>query len=65
MYALVVVQDQLDFDIILTTYNMVISSSEDRVLFKKMQFVYVVFDEAHMLKNMASQRYEQLMKIRY
>jgi len=58
------VQDQLDFDIILTTYNMVISSSEDRVLFKKMQFVYVVFDEAHMLKNMASQRYEQLMKIR-
>ena len=43
---------------------MVISSSEDRVLFKKMQFVYVVFDEAHMLKNMASQRYEQLMKIR-
>jgi len=26
--------------------------------------VYVVFDEAHMLKNMASQRYEQLMKIR-
>lgn len=58
------VQEQLDYDIILTTYNMVISSSEDRVLFKKMQFVYVVFDEAHMLKNMASQRYEQLMKIR-
>merc|ERR1711872_782921 len=36
----------------------------DRVLFKKMEFCYVVFDEAHMLKNMASQRYEQLMKIR-
>merc|ERR1712098_188472 len=31
---------------------------------KKMQFCYIVFDEAHMLKNMASQRYEQLMKIR-
>merc|ERR1719342_1192454 len=29
-----------------------------------MQFCYIVFDEAHMLKNMASQRYEQLMKIR-
>jgi SNF2 family DNA or RNA helicase len=27
-----------------------------RVLFKKMEFVYVVYDEAHMLKNMASQR---------
>jgi len=58
------VQDELEYDIILTTYNMVISSPEDRVLFKKMQFVYVVFDEAHMLKNMASQRYEQLMKVR-
>ena len=41
-----------------------VSSPEDRVLFKKMEFHYVVFDEAHMLKNMASQRYEQLMKIR-
>ena len=50
------VQDELDYDVILTTYNMVISSPEDRVLFKKMQFMYVVFDEAHMLKNMASQR---------
>jgi len=58
------VQDELQYDVILTTYNMVISSAEDRVLFKKMQFCYIVFDEAHMLKNMASQRYEQLMKIR-
>merc|ERR1712227_328895 len=58
------VQDELEYDVILTTYNMVISSAEDRVLFKKMQFCYIVFDEAHMLKNMASQRYEQLMKIR-
>merc|ERR1712051_1132321 len=57
------VADTVEYDIILTTYNMVISSSEDRVLFKKMQFHYVVFDEAHMLKNMASQRYEQLMRI--
>jgi len=58
------VQDELQYDVILTTYNMVISSAEDRVLFKKMAFCYIVFDEAHMLKNMASQRYEQLMKIR-
>ena len=50
------VQDELEYDVILTTYNMVISSAEDRVLFKKMQFTYIVFDEAHMLKNMASQR---------
>jgi len=58
------VQDEIDYDVILTTYNMVISSPEDRVLFKKMEFHYMVFDEAHMLKNMACQRYEQLMKIR-
>jgi len=58
------VQDELQYDVILTTYNMVVSSAEDRVLFKKMQFCYIVYDEAHMLKNMASQRYEQLMKIR-
>jgi len=63
-FRLQLVQDELEYDIILTTYNMVISSPEDRVLFKKMQFHYVIFDEAHMLKNMASQRYEQLMKIR-
>lgn len=59
-----IVQDEIDYDVILTTYNMVTSSPEDRVLFKKMEFHYVVFDEAHMLKNMASQRYEQLMKIK-
>jgi len=57
------VQDEIEYDVILTTYNMVISSPEDRVLFKKMEFHYAVFDEAHMLKNMACQRYEQLMKI--
>ena len=51
------VTDELEYDIILTTYNMVISSAEDRVLFKKMAFTYIVFDEAHMLKNMASQRW--------
>ena len=51
------VQDELQYDVILTTYNMVVSSPEDRVLFKKMEFCYIVYDEAHMLKNMASQRY--------
>ena len=56
------VQDELEYDIILTTYNMVISSAEDRVLFKKMAFTYIVFDEAHMLKNMASQRWGVIRK---
>ncbi|XP_045609642.2 SWI/SNF-related matrix-associated actin-dependent regulator of chromatin subfamily A containing DEAD/H box 1 homolog [Procambarus clarkii] len=51
-------------DVILTTYNMVSTSAEDKALFKKLRFHTVVLDEAHMLKNMASQRYENLMKIK-
>ncbi|KAK2716317.1 SWI/SNF-related matrix-associated actin-dependent regulator of chromatin subfamily A containing DEAD/H box 1-like isoform X2 [Artemia franciscana] len=49
--------------LVLSTYNMVISSSDDRALFKKMGFEYVIYDEAHMLKNMGTQRYEQLMRV--
>lgn len=37
---------------------------EDRILFKKTKFHYAVFDEGHMLKNMSSLRYQNLMKIR-
>ncbi|XP_064119828.1 SWI/SNF-related matrix-associated actin-dependent regulator of chromatin subfamily A containing DEAD/H box 1 homolog isoform X2 [Macrobrachium nipponense] len=61
-----IVNDDLEEvpDVILTTYNMVTSSPEDRQLFKKLRFNIVILDEAHMLKNMASQRYEQLMKIK-
>lgn len=36
---------------------------EDRTLFKKFQFHYAVFDEGHMLKNMSSLRFQNLMKI--
>lgn len=52
-----------EFNVLITTYHMVASNSEDRSLFKKFPFNYVIFDEAHMLKNMASQRYANLMKI--
>lgn len=52
-----------NFDVIITTYNMISGNGEDRSLFKKVPFHYVIFDEAHMLKNMASQRYANLMKI--
>ena len=51
-----IVQEQIEYDIILTTYNMVVSSADDRVLFRKLDFHYVIFDEAHMLKNMATTR---------
>ncbi|GFU47913.1 hypothetical protein NPIL_450051 [Nephila pilipes] len=60
-----ILNDEIDeFDVMITTYNMVTSSSEDRGFFKRLEFHYVVFDEAHMLKNMASQRYQHLMKIK-
>ena len=58
-----IVQEEVDYDVILTTYNMVISSADDRVLFRKLDFHYVIFDEAHMLKNMATSRYDYHMRV--
>ncbi|XP_043481761.1 SWI/SNF-related matrix-associated actin-dependent regulator of chromatin subfamily A containing DEAD/H box 1 homolog [Leptopilina heterotoma] len=52
-----------DVDIILTTYNLISSTPEERRLFRVMPIQYVVFDEAHMLKNMGTIRYENLVKI--
>ena len=51
------------FEIILTTYNMVFSE-DDKKLFKKYMFQYIVFDEAHLVKNMKTNRYVQLMRIK-
>ena len=58
-----IVQEEVDYDVILTTYHMVINSVDDSVLFRKLDFHYVIFDEAHMLKNMATSRYENLMRV--
>lgn len=51
-------------DVVLTTYSMVASSPEERKMFRVTQMHYVVFDEAHMLKNMNTQRYENLIRIK-
>ncbi|XP_017780427.1 PREDICTED: SWI/SNF-related matrix-associated actin-dependent regulator of chromatin subfamily A containing DEAD/H box 1 homolog isoform X2 [Nicrophorus vespilloides] len=53
-----------DFDVVLTTYNMVSSSPEERKMFRVTPMHYVIFDEAHMLKNMNTQRYETLARIK-
>lgn len=53
----------VEFDIILTTYSM-LHNPDDKKLFKRIKFNYAVFDEAHMLKNMKSSRYADLMKVR-
>nr|XP_033814110.1 SWI/SNF-related matrix-associated actin-dependent regulator of chromatin subfamily A containing DEAD/H box 1 isoform X2 [Geotrypetes seraphini] len=51
----------LDFNVIVTTYNSAISNSDDRSLFRRLKLNCAVFDEGHMLKNMSSIRYQQLM----
>lgn len=51
-------------DVILTTYTMVSSSPEERKMFRVTQMHYVIFDEAHMLKNMNTQRYDNLIRIK-
>ncbi|KXJ70348.1 hypothetical protein RP20_CCG024025 [Aedes albopictus] len=53
-----------DVDVVLTTYHMMGASGEEKKMWRVTPFQYVIFDEAHMLKNMTSQRYENLLRIR-
>jgi SWI/SNF-related matrix-associated actin-dependent regulator 1 of chromatin subfamily A len=48
---------------ILTSYGMLSSSNEDKAFFRKLTLEYCIYDEAHMLKNMNSIRYQSLIKI--
>ncbi|OZC07880.1 hypothetical protein X798_05092 [Onchocerca flexuosa] len=52
-----------NIDVLLTTYNMVGSKTEDRKFFKRFRINYVIYDEGHLLKNCATDRYKNLMKI--
>ncbi|CUT99656.1 SWI:SNF matrix associated [Echinococcus multilocularis] len=49
-----------DFNVLLTSYSTATSTLEDRALMKRVDFKYGIFDEAHMLKNMTTQRYKTL-----
>lgn len=51
------------FDVLLTTYHIVSSTPEECKMFRVCKLHYVIFDEAHMLKNMTTQRYANLIKI--
>ncbi|CAG2107895.1 unnamed protein product [Medioppia subpectinata] len=53
----------IEFDVILTTYN-IAQTPGDKSLFKKSKFKYCVFDEAHYLKNIKSTRYMALMNLK-
>ncbi|CAB3227270.1 unnamed protein product [Arctia plantaginis] len=53
-----------NIDVVLTTYTMVNSCPEERKMFRITPMHYVIYDEAHMLKNMSTQRYDNLLKIK-
>ncbi|XP_060803341.1 SWI/SNF-related matrix-associated actin-dependent regulator of chromatin subfamily A containing DEAD/H box 1 homolog [Amyelois transitella] len=53
-----------NYDVVLTTYTMVSSCPEERKMFRITPMHYVIYDEAHMLKNMSTQRYDNLLKIK-
>ncbi|KAL4233687.1 ATP-dependent helicase smarcad1 [Mactra antiquata] len=55
--------DSDDYNVIITTYNMATGSIDDRALFKRFIFHFAIFDEGHLLKNMSSLRYQNLMRI--
>ncbi|KAE8745046.1 hypothetical protein FOCC_FOCC008296 [Frankliniella occidentalis] len=52
-----------DTEVVLTTYSTVATCPEGRSMFRTLPLHYAVFDEAHMVKNMTSQRYGHLINI--
>ncbi|KAI3372781.1 hypothetical protein L3Q82_023239, partial [Scortum barcoo] len=58
-----ILNEEVEFNVIVTTYNLAIGNDSDRSLFRKLRLKYAVFDEGHMLKNMNSLRYRHLMAI--
>ncbi|KAK3565777.1 hypothetical protein QTP86_015040 [Hemibagrus guttatus] len=58
-----ILNNQVEFNVIVSTYNLTIGNENDRSLFRKLKLQCAVFDEGHMLKNMNSLRYRHLMAI--
>ncbi|XP_055064775.2 SWI/SNF-related matrix-associated actin-dependent regulator of chromatin subfamily A containing DEAD/H box 1b [Misgurnus anguillicaudatus] len=58
-----ILNHMVDYNIIVSTYNLAIGNNSDRSLFSKLKLEYAVFDEGHLLKNMNSLRYRHLMAI--
>ncbi|XP_046728087.1 SWI/SNF-related matrix-associated actin-dependent regulator of chromatin subfamily A containing DEAD/H box 1A isoform X2 [Silurus meridionalis] len=58
-----ILNNQVKFNVIVSTYNLTIGNESDRSLFRKLKLKCAVFDEGHMLKNMNSLRYRHLMAI--
>ncbi|GAU91586.1 hypothetical protein RvY_03813 [Ramazzottius varieornatus] len=47
-------------DVIITTYDGATRNIMDKAAFKRLSFTYAIFDEAHLLKNMMTQKYKTL-----
>ena len=52
-----------NFDTFVLSYA-VATTTDDRTFLRKLECHYVILDEGHMLKNMQSQRYQALMKVK-
>ncbi|KAG1122241.1 hypothetical protein G6F42_011665 [Rhizopus arrhizus] len=53
-----------EFQVIITTYNLAAGHSDDRRFFKGLQCQSMILDEGHMVKNCTSARYKSLMSIK-
>lgn len=60
----ILVGGERDYDVLLTTYDTCKCAPFDRQIFKTIPFNIAIFDEAHLVKNMNSKRYQQLMQTR-
>ncbi|XP_077377602.1 SWI/SNF-related matrix-associated actin-dependent regulator of chromatin subfamily A containing DEAD/H box 1A [Festucalex cinctus] len=58
-----ILNGDVEFNVLVTTYNLAIGNNSDRSLFRKLRLKYAIFDEGHMLKNMNTIRYRHLMAI--
>eukprot|EP00911_Craspedida_sp_UC1_P002422 UC1_evm1s1807 len=54
---------EIECDVALSTYSCVSSTEADKRYFFNQKFGAAIFDEGHMLKNMKSKRYRDLMRI--
>ncbi|KAK4512595.1 uncharacterized protein ATC70_003298 [Mucor velutinosus] len=53
-----------EFQVIITTYNLASGHADDRKFFKKLACQSMILDEGHMVKNCTSARYKSLMGIK-
>ncbi|CCJ28193.1 unnamed protein product [Pneumocystis jirovecii] len=56
-------EENPDYNIIITTYQLATGNKEDRVFLRRQKFDVCVYDEGHFLKNSLSERYKHLMNI--